>query len=384
MAGSSSSAGKSIYSLFESLDAHDSLGIFVPAEENARIIEAARRSGVGPTGVGAGIWNHGNACYINAILQCLTHTAPLVIALRDYFHMLPCPVAGDSNGVCVLEALHDHIARSLACSGLEIVPGYFYDNISCILFLWLLYASLRCGRCGYESHECNKDDPFTDLSLDIIENGGTLDDALRSFTKWEGTETKSRCDRCKQLVFMKKQLLLDWSSPVTIFHLKRFRDDGNKLHNVVQFPLELNLRPYSRYVQGNRVDLRYHLYGIVEHGGMKLNYGRHRCYIRSAPGQWHQFNDRKVTRHIEQVILSTTQKSAYVLFYAKERTPWFSSLMTQLKVVPCLVTSIMSQPESVLPSCNAGLPIAAEEPQDDESLDDDDSMLRRIPSDLFQ
>ncbi|CAN0924063.1 Ubiquitin carboxyl-terminal hydrolase 21 [Linum grandiflorum] len=349
------------------------------------------------------------------------------------FGILDLAVAGDSNGVCVLEALHDHIARSLACSGLEIVPGYFYDNISwfspsfqtgrqedahkflqCLLnklkrcffnqnpaeassslvannnmvnrlFGGWLVTKLRCGRCGYESHECNKDDPFTDLSLDIIENGGTLDDALRSFTKWEGTETKSRCDRCKQLVFMKKQLLLDWSSPVTIFHLKRFRDDGNKLHNVVQFPLELNLRPYSRYVQGNRqVDLRYHLYGIVEHGGMKLNYGRHRCYIRSAPGQWHQFNDRKVTRHIEQVILSTTQKSAYVLFYAKERTPWFSSLMTQLKVVPCLVTSIMSQPESVLPSCNAGLPIAAEEPQDDESLDDDDSMLRRIPSDLFQ
>jgi len=39
---------------------------------------------------GAALFNKGNTCYINAILQCFTHTVPLVQALRSCNHEMPC------------------------------------------------------------------------------------------------------------------------------------------------------------------------------------------------------------------------------------------------------------------------------------------------------
>lgn len=39
---------------------------------------------------GAGLSNLGFTCFLNAVLQCLTHTVPLVQAIRAFDHADPC------------------------------------------------------------------------------------------------------------------------------------------------------------------------------------------------------------------------------------------------------------------------------------------------------
>ncbi|KAJ6943009.1 hypothetical protein NC652_008720 [Populus alba x Populus x berolinensis] len=83
----------------------------------------------GPTGVGAGLFNEGNTCYINAVLQCFTHTVPLVQALRSCNHAMPCR----TEGFCVLCVVRDHIELSLASSGKILEPLKLVNNLDSIL-----------------------------------------------------------------------------------------------------------------------------------------------------------------------------------------------------------------------------------------------------------
>ncbi|CAN0904850.1 Ubiquitin carboxyl-terminal hydrolase 21 [Linum grandiflorum] len=449
-------------SLFEPQDSDDSLGIFVPTDEYDRLrtnlgfriatckenldSNAPMKAQIGtsapsfpdwrmisdddehandgharsfsatPTGMGAGLRNLGNSCFISSILQCLTHTVPLVMALRTHNHSLPRD--SGSDGFCCV--LADHIERALASSGEAIGPGYFYDNLSCIStsfqrdkqedaheFLQSLLAKLgggclhqnpaeissssqadnivqqlfggrflnklTCCSCGRVS---DKYEPLIDLSLEI-EEVDTLEGALGSFTQVERMETKLTCDNCKDIVIMKKQLRLDWTPPVTIFHLKRFQSKGGsieKIEKYVQFPLELDLRPYSTYGQDDhQVNVRYQLYGVVVHNGKSPTFGHYRCYIRSSLGKWHELNDVSVTECGEEFALS---QDAYILLYAKEGTPWFSSLMEQRKVDQDLGSSCMAQPKH-----DAGLTIAAEEAQD--GTFDEEELRLRLPQELF-
>ena len=66
-----------------------------------------------PARAGAGLHNLGNTCYLNSVIQCLTHTAPLAgLCLNGYFEK-SLKIPNESS----LKIFVQHVKRALAKQG---------------------------------------------------------------------------------------------------------------------------------------------------------------------------------------------------------------------------------------------------------------------------
>ncbi|PHT39805.1 hypothetical protein CQW23_18659 [Capsicum baccatum] len=189
-----------------------------------------------------------------------------------------------------------------------------------------LVSKLRCCNCG---HYSNTYEPLIDVSLEI-KDADSLHSALESFTrveKLDDPEIKYTCERCKVQVSIKKQLMLYDAPSVAIFHLKRFQNDGSvvgKVDKHVSFPLELDLLPYTDNNQTNNEQMKYGLYAVIVHAGSTSSSGHYYCFICAEPNEWYKFDDSMITRVHQDVVLA---EEAYIMFYAKRDTLWFSDFV---------------------------------------------------------
>lgn len=307
--------------------------------------------------IGAGLYNMGNTCFLNSVLQCLLYTAPLYNYLMSDDHKRECRLQGfcpmcelqrhcyrafnTANGVMRpvpivqnLKVIAKHFRQGRQEDAHELLR-YLVDGLqkSCLqqcppkldphskattvihqIFGGYHRSQVKCMSCHKTSDTF---DPLLDISLDI-KNCPTLIKALQRSIKADllDGENKYACPFCKKMTRAQKKFTIHRLPKVLTIQLKRFDYNstfGGKINKPVAYVEYLNMRRYMSQPQGPME--WYRLYGVLVHYGFSCHSGHYYCYVRNSNGIWYCMNDSEVS----QVSFSTVlQQEAYLLFYVKD------------------------------------------------------------------
>ncbi|XP_025892624.1 ubiquitin carboxyl-terminal hydrolase 36 [Nothoprocta perdicaria] len=320
--------------------------VLFPRERLRLRWERARRAA-------AGLHNLGNSCFLNATLQCLTHTAPLANYLLSREHGRAC----QHGGFCMMCVMQNHTIQAFANSGNAIKPVSFIRDLkkiarhfrfgsqedaheflrytidamqrACLsgcarldrqtqattlvhqIFGGYLRSRVKCSVCKSVSDTY---DPYLDLALEIRQAANIVR-ALELFVRSDvlSGENAYMCARCKKKVPASKRFTIHRASNVLTLSLKRFANfSGGKITKDVGYPEFLNIRPYMSQNTGDPV--MYSLYAVLVHSGYSCHAGHYYCYVKAGNGQWYQMNDSLVHSSNIKVVLN---QQAYVLFYLR-------------------------------------------------------------------
>lgn len=323
--------------------------------------------------VACGLNNLGNTCYLNSLLQCLTHLPPFGNLCLSKYHSRNCNLPETDCSFCILES---HVWKAHKCTTAAISPYPVYNKLHlfskslvrgrqedahellrCLvdalerdqlksegrytgsgvvknattvvnrLFGGLLRSQVKCMSCN---HNSNTYDPFMDLSLEL---GGcsSVHDALRKFTAVEVLDgsNRYRCEACKKLVAARKHMAIYDDPNILVVHLKRFDGIfGVKINRHIAFDDQLVLdsflclpsQPSNGAVPGKAPTAsptarsQYTLQGLVVHQGGSANSGHYFAFVRDSSRTWHRMDDSTVFRVSADLVKG---QQAYMLFYVR-------------------------------------------------------------------
>lgn len=317
-----------------------------------------------PAAAGAGLRNLGNTCFLNAILQLLTHTPPLAAIALTQAHSRSCRLADCAQ--CLLEnriqsnlqasapqapaEILDCMRRTASLRALArgrqedaheflrlVVEALQHAGLRALgveafgpgaqagphrprtvverVFGATLLSRVTCGGCGACS---DTRDTFEDLSLELVKGVDSVPAALRHYTKAESLDgdDKYRCGACGHLCPAQKKMSIDCAPNVLVLHLKRFKTGGwGKVTAPVAFSERLSLEAFMAEQEAPQAAPVYSLYAVVVHSGFSVGSGHYYAYVRDAAGRWYECDDSAVRPvPVAQVL----RAEAYVLAYLRE------------------------------------------------------------------
>ncbi|KAL3650959.1 Ubiquitin carboxyl-terminal hydrolase 18 [Castilleja foliolosa] len=305
-----------------------------------------------------GLLNCGNSCFANVVLQCLTHTRPLVAYLLEKGHRIECqrddwcflcefqthvesawqstnpfspmnilsklPNIGGNLGYGKQEDAHEFMRFAIdtmqsVCldefgGEKSVHPSYQETTLIQHIFGGRLQSQVICAECNNVS---NQFENMMDLTVEIHGDAGSLEECLDQFThkEWLHGDNMYKCDGCNAYVMAWKRLTIQRAPNILTIALKRFQSGRfGKLNKRVTFPEILDLKPFmTESEDGNDV---YKLYAVIIHVDM-LNasfFGHYICYIRDFCGKWYRIDDCKVASVGLDEVLS---QGAYMLMYSR-------------------------------------------------------------------
>ena len=348
---------------------------------------------------GVGLRNCGNTCYMNSVLQALTHSSALANDALSDRHVSSCP-RRQSNMFCGYCQLMTHVKNALTTKGRsEIAPEPILRQLKLIsknmrygrqedsheflrqlidscangelpikltsnpkgpivpslvrsttfvgqLFSGYLQSQITCSSCSNVSRTF---DPFMDVSLEI-QDSSSLVDCLRRFTRADTLSGQNayKCSKCQKRVTAKKEMVVHRSPPLLTFQLKRFnlfasRHSAQKINKSIKFGATLDMAPFMSSDTARA--LNYSLYAVIVHEGSSMGSGHYVAYAKAANGMWYLFNDSSVQQVSEQTVLN---QSAYILMYeSKDERCFYPSNEFASITIPSTPTSSNSQTVTV-------------------------------------
>jgi len=99
---------------------------------------------------------------------------------------------------------------------------------------------------------------------------------------------------CKKKVRAYKRFMIHRPPNVLTLQLKRYVGgaSGYKLNRHLNFPLQLDLRPFVTEV--NESSVTYKLYAVLVHYGTTTTSGHYYCFVLAPSGHWYKMNDAMV------------------------------------------------------------------------------------------
>ncbi|KAG4302323.1 hypothetical protein PCANB_001427 [Pneumocystis canis] len=305
-----------------------------------------------------GLINVGNTCYLNAILQVLSHVPPFVQYLLSSHHSSQCRM-----DACVFCRMEEHVSKCYPADGTRLVNAFkplgivsalkwiskrfqpyrqedAHEFLRCLLgemqrscisaykhldfasqettviykiFGGYLRQEVKCLRCNDISDTYPV---YLDLSLDLM--GSSVEEALAMYVRAEKLTESNRykCEKCNVLVDFQKQSTIYILPPILTLHLKRFSfNKASKMFKIsryIRYGETLELGPYMS--QKKEKSIMYDLIGVVVHSGNDTRCGHYYSFCKSSNGTWMHFNDERVSTVSLQTVL---KQQAYILLYSR-------------------------------------------------------------------